>query len=54
MLKVEEMLVLQNGDREGVLITKCHHRRWQPMEPFRDEVDCRKKMTRGGFYVFYT
>ena len=37
------MLVLQNDDREGVIITKCCHRRWQPMEPFRDEVDCRKK-----------
>jgi hypothetical protein len=39
----EEMLVLQNDDQKGVLIKKWHHRQWQPMEPFRDEVDCRKK-----------
>jgi hypothetical protein len=48
------MLVLQNDDQKGVVITKGRHRQWQPTEPFRDEVDCQKKMTRGAFYVFHT
>jgi hypothetical protein len=47
-------MLLQKNDDQKVLVTyKCRHRRWQPTEPFLDEVDCQKNDA-WNFYIFHT